>query len=233
MIDSNTKKTVIFDFGDTLASTVPTYPDRIKIAIQKLGCPISDKEFFEAYQFADYQIYKDYISSGTINSAVYQNSLFKILGTSIGFENAPEDLKEQVKKELRDISYRRELLENAGEVLEKFKSRDFKLAIISNNDGYTIDKCRELGINGYFELVVDSTNVGMVKPDKRIYRYALEKLNIDANDAVHIGDLYGADILGGINSGLDVIWFNHRNGKNFDGINVRQFFNLNEILESI
>ena len=72
----------------------------------------------------------------------------------------------------------------------------------------------------------------MVKPDRNIYLYALSEMNIEHDEAVHIGDLYGADILGGINSGLDVIWFNHRNGKNYEDIKVKQFFTYSEILES-
>ena len=72
----------------------------------------------------------------------------------------------------------------------------------------------------------------MVKPDRNIYTYTLNELNVNAGDAVHIGDLYGADILGGINSGLDVIWFNHRNAENFDNIEVRQFVSIKEILDT-
>ena len=143
-----------------------------------------------------------------------------------------EELKKMVKLNLKEIEYTRELLDNAGDMLEQLRSKGFKLAIISNNDGYTFEKCRELGINEYFEIVVDSTNVGMVKPDRNIYLYTLSELNIDPDEAVHIGDLYGADILGGINSGLDVIWFNHRNGENYENINLKQFFTYSEILES-
>ena len=232
MIDSNRKKTVIFDFGDTLASTVPTYPDRIKIAIQKLGFRFSDKEFSEAYQFADYQICKNYLSNGNISSKIYQDSLYYFLSDGLKIEMPREELKKMVKLNLKEIEYTRELLDNAGDMLEQLRSNGFKLAIISNNDGYTFEKCRELGINEYFEIVVDSTNVGMVKPDRNIYLYTLSELNIDPDEAVHIGDLYGADILGGINSGLDVIWFNHRNGENYENINLKQFFTYSEILES-
>ena len=232
MIDPNTKKTVIFDFGDTLASTVPTYPDRIKIAIRKLGFRFSDKEFSEAYQFADYQICKNYLSNGTISSKIYQDSLYYFLRDVLKIEMPRDELKKAVKINLKEIEYTRELLEHAGNMLEYLRSNGFKLAVISNNDGFTVEKCRELGINEYFEIVVDSTNVGMVKPDRNIYLYALSEMNIEHDEAVHIGDLYGADILGGINSGLDVIWFNHRNGKNYEDIKVKQFFTYSEILES-
>ena len=232
MIDVNNKKTVIFDFGDTLASTIPTYTDRIKIALRNLGFEFTDKNFFDVYNFADYQIYKNYISSGSTDSAVYQNVLFNTLRTGLKLEVAQEELKRLINIQLGSIGYRRELLEFAGDLLELLKSKDCKLAIISNNDGHTFEKCRDLGIDKYFEVIIDSTNIGMVKPDQNIYRYALSKLDTDADKAVYIGDLYGTDILGGINSGLDVLWFNHRKGKNYEKIDVRQFLKLKEVLET-
>ena len=233
MIDINRKKTVIFDFGDTLASTIPTFPDRIKIALRNLGFEISDEKFYDAYLFADYQIYKKYISSGTIDSNTCQNIAFDTLSDRLKIDASKGELRHVVKQKLNEIGFKRVLLEHAGDLLELLKSKGFQLAIISNNDGYTREKCRELGIEQYFEAVVDSTKVGMVKPDSNIYRYTLDQLNVDADQAVHIGDLYGADVLGGINSGLDVIWYNHRNGENYDNLDIKQFLSIKEILQTL
>ena len=60
MIDLKNKKAVFFDFGDTLASTVPTYPDRIRIALLEIGFNFTEEQYFRAFQYADYQIYKNY-----------------------------------------------------------------------------------------------------------------------------------------------------------------------------
>ena len=142
MIDVKKKNTIIFDFGDTLASTVPTFPERIKIALSKLGFEHSDEEFFDAYLFADYLIYRNYISSGTINSNTCQNIAFDTLKTRLKIDTQ-DNLKHLVKQELKDIDFKRELLESAGNFLEMLSTKDLKLAIISNNDGYTLEKCRE------------------------------------------------------------------------------------------
>ena len=73
----------------------------------------------------------------------------------------------------------------------------------------------------------------MVKPDQDIYRYALNELNVSADEVLHIGDLYGADILGGINAGLDVIWVNHRKSENYDNLDIKQFNGLKELLDAL
>ncbi len=233
MLDIGRKKTITFDFGDTLASTVPTYPDRMRMAMTDLGFEFTDKEFIDAYHFADYQIYRRYISAGSINAAESRDLLFEVLRDRLKIEVSPGHLKRSTWEQMDKIGYRRELTEFAGDLLDVLKSKGFALAIISNNDGYTFEKCCELGINGYFETIVDSTNVGMVKPDRNIYMHTLRKLNVGTDRSVHIGDLYGADILGGISSGLDVIWINRRKCKNYEGTNVREFSGFKEVLEEL
>lgn len=233
MLDLGRKKIITFDFGDTLASTIPTYPDRMRMAMINLGFELTDKEFIDAYHFADYQIYRLYISTGSINATDSQNLLFEIMRDRLKIEISPTQLKKLTWEQMDKIDYRRKLTELAGDILDRLKSKGFALAIISNNDGYTFEKCCELGISNYFEAIVDSTNVGMIKPDRNIYMHTLRKLNVETDKSIHIGDLYGADILGGINSNLDVIWINRRKCENYEKINVRQFSGFKEILEKL
>jgi putative hydrolase of the HAD superfamily len=125
--------------------------------------------------------------------------------------------------------YKRQLLPGAEELLKDLSKSGFKLAVISNNDGKTAEKCEQLGIAKYFELIIDSTNVNIIKPDKDIFLLASEKLGIDTKDILHIGDLYGADILGARNAGIDTIWINHKDGINYEEIKVTQVSNLLEL----
>ena len=108
MIDSNNKNTVIFDFGDTLASTVPTFPMRIGIALRNLGFDFTDNDFLGAYHLADYRIYQGYKSSGSISYRIYQNTLFDVLRASLNIEMDREELK-KLEAILTDIH-----LKNAG-----------------------------------------------------------------------------------------------------------------------
>lgn len=233
MLDIGRKKVVTFDFGDTLATTVPTYPDRIKIAMGRLGFEFTDKKFIDAYHFADYQIYRRYISQGSINGTSSQNLMFEILREELKIEMPLKHLKKLTAEQLGRIEYKRKLTKCAQDVLDTLRSKGFGLAVISNNDGYTLEKCQELGINDYFDAVIDSNKVGMIKPDRNIYNYALRRLKVEPDKAVHVGDLYGADILGGINSGLDVIWINGRKCRNYDKIKVREFSGFKEVLEEL
>ncbi|MEG1250103.1 MAG: HAD-IA family hydrolase, partial [Citrobacter sp.] len=65
------------------------------------------------------------------------------------------------------------------------------------------------GLRDHFDLMVISEEVGVAKPDPRIFDYALEQAgNPDRSRVLMVGDTAESDILGGINSGLSTCWLN-------------------------
>ena len=61
-----------------------------------------------------------------------------------------------------------------------------------------------LGIAGYFDAIVAShdARVRSEKPDPHIFNYALTAVGVSAEEAVHVGDTYAADIVGSSNVGI-------------------------------
>ena len=62
-----------------------------------------------------------------------------------------------------------------------------------------------LGLGRHLDFVIDSSQVGVEKPDPRIFRIALERAGMAATDAVYVGDLYSVDVLGARAAGLNAI----------------------------
>ncbi len=58
-------------------------------------------------------------------------------------------------------------------------------------------------------------------------------MGVSPEESIHIGDLYGSDVLGGLNAGLEVIWFNQRNGKRFYNMEVCEVRSLVEIMTKL
>jgi len=44
--------------------------------------------------------------------------------------------------------------------------------------------------------------VGYTKPHPEIFRIALREVGVEASEAVHVGDLYEADVMGARNAGM-------------------------------
>lgn len=86
--------------------------------------------------------------------------------------------------------------------------KDIKLAIISNTifEGKLHDDdLKRLGIFGYFDFTVYSSDVGIRKPDPEIFKIALEKLKISPNRIIFIGDRLIDDIKGAKSVGMTAI----------------------------
>jgi HAD superfamily hydrolase (TIGR01549 family) len=224
-----TKKAFFFDFGDTLASTDPPFIFRIAMAMRKVGFDITDREFEAEYVKADYRLFLKHKEMGRISPREHREWFFPILYESLTPIADIESFRESVRREMNEIGFSRSPIPGAAELLDFLKGKGYLLAVISNNDGYTEEKCEEVGIRRYLDFVFDSTKLDMVKPDRRIFKYAAEKMGISPSDAVHIGDMYGTDVMGALNAGSDVIWFNGRKMRKFDDTEVKEVSELSEI----
>ncbi|WP_142385063.1 HAD family hydrolase [Cytobacillus massiliigabonensis] len=66
-------------------------------------------------------------------------------------------------------------------------------------------------LNSCFDLIIISEEAGFSKPDKRIFELALNKLNVQPEDTLFVGDDLEKDIGGCQNANIKGIWFNpHR-----------------------
>jgi len=63
-----------------------------------------------------------------------------------------------------------------------------RVAALTNNWSFARRLLDDRGIGGDFDLIVTSAEEGLRKPDSRIYRIALERLRVAAEEAVFVDD---------------------------------------------
>jgi putative hydrolase of the HAD superfamily len=84
-----------------------------------------------------------------------------------------------------------------------------RIAVVSNNLlEEQQDKLATCALERFIDALVVSEEVGVSKPDPEIFRVALERLRVRPEQAVMIGDSWGADIAGAHAAGVRAIWFN-------------------------
>ncbi len=88
-----------------------------------------------------------------------------------------------------------------------------------------------MGIGELLEVMVISDEVGMKKPDPRIFRMALERLEVGAEEAVFVGDNLELDIAGARGVGMRAVWLNPDGKEGVEG--VEMVGSLGEILAVI
>lgn len=92
--------------------------------------------------------------------------------------------------------------------LEWLHGRGYRLGIISNSNGSLVTHLAATGLAKHFEIIIDSTEVGVEKPHPEIFREALVRAGgVDASRALYIGDVYAIDVLGAAGAGMHALLF--------------------------
>lgn len=98
------------------------------------------------------------------------------------------------------------LLPGAAETVRALAAR-YPLTIISNGfKEVQYYKFSHSGLADCFRHIFISEEVGINKPQPEIFRIALERNGVHADEAVMIGDSYTSDIAGAKAAGIDQIW---------------------------
>lgn len=95
--------------------------------------------------------------------------------------------------------------------LERARGMGLRIAVVSNANGTLCAKFERLGLAASVDCVIDSAEVGIEKPDPRIFERALERLGANADSTIHVGDIYHVDVVGARAAGIRAILFDPLN----------------------
>jgi HAD superfamily hydrolase (TIGR01549 family) len=96
--------------------------------------------------------------------------------------------------------------DDASCVLRELKKK-YKLGLISN---FGIPECghkllENFGLRKFFDMIIISAEVNQRKPSPEIFKKALLGLNVDASEAVFVGDMLELDVKGPKSIGIKAI----------------------------
>lgn len=101
------------------------------------------------------------------------------------------------------------LFEDTLECLDWLRAAGLKLAAVTNASGaHQRVKLERLGISRFFDTVIIAGELGAAKPDPVIFHTACARMDVSADQTMHVGDLLEADALGARNAGLHGVWLN-------------------------
>lgn len=119
--------------------------------------------------------------------------------------------------------------EGVRETLDWLSARGIRLGIISNAEGQIRRLLEHVGVHEYFGSVLDSKEVGLEKPDRRIFERALQELSVGAHEAVHVGDIIAADIVGARDAGMIPVLVDREN--RYPDIDCLKVRSVREVIE--
>ncbi len=99
------------------------------------------------------------------------------------------------------------LYDGVLETLVELKKQGYILVCLTNGDYQTQNsKLETTKIKSYFDHVIISGEVGVSKPDPRIYEYTCKFANIDPSESLFIGDTFSTDIVGAYRANMKAVW---------------------------
>jgi putative hydrolase of the HAD superfamily len=98
----------------------------------------------------------------------------------------------------------------AASALRRVREAGLVAGVISNSNGSVRSILEETGLAAHLDFIIDSSVVGVEKPDPRIFHLGLREAGVAAAQAVYVGDLYSVDVLGARAAGLDGILLDPR-----------------------
>jgi putative hydrolase of the HAD superfamily len=123
------------------------------------------------------------------------------------------------------------VVERSAEALARLQAAGLRLGVVSNSDGRVEQALEAAGLRRYFDVVIDSALVGVEKPDPRIFQAALERLGVEPDEALYVGDLYRVDVIGARAAGIEAILLGHADEADTSCRSVRSIEDLvNQLL---
>jgi 2-haloalkanoic acid dehalogenase type II len=95
------------------------------------------------------------------------------------------------------------LFEDAIPGLEFLASR-FPLVAVSNGNA----DIQRIGLGRLFHASISAQQIGVGKPDPRIFHAAADSVGVGPADVLHVGDDCSLDVLGALNCGMQTVWVN-------------------------
>ena len=143
------------------------------------------------------------------------------------------DLK--MKDELLNLYKVLSPFQEVPETLKTLKEKNFKLAILSNGTPSLLNQLvNNNNLDNFFDDLFSIEEVGIYKPDSRVYDLPIKKYNIKKNEVVFLS-ANTWDISGAGNFGYQTVWVN-RNNNIFDNLDYKpnkEIKNLSELIDII
>lgn len=202
-------RAVFFDVGNTLLFAEPSVSEVCRQVLAEAGhvrdlhvidsyMPLVDAYYEERYAEDD-----AFWTDEERTSSVWVG-MYSLLCRELGIEAEAVDIARRVYDEFgrpdRWAAYA-----DVRPAFERLKARGLRLGIISNWDSRLVRLLTGLGFGELLDDIVSSADVGLHKPDPRIFELACGRLGVSPHEAAHIGDHHYADVLGASAVGMRAI----------------------------
>jgi putative hydrolase of the HAD superfamily len=205
-------KAICFDLDGTLVDYTGDFRAWLIEGATKLGLPSELHEQFVG-------LTNKYTRSLADSLEITKQTL-----TKLGFEH-PETLEQLCQQNAARYAEKIELIDGSRRLLGFLRQKEIPLAVITNGPADMQHLAlQKVNLGSYFKTIFISGELGIRKPDPRIFHLACERLEVRPEDCLMVGDNLEADVAGAKSIGMQAVWVSKEQA---DG--VKAFANLHEL----
>ncbi|MCM1348951.1 MAG: HAD family hydrolase [Firmicutes bacterium] len=201
-------KGIIFDYGGTIDSRGVHWSEIIWDGYQAVRVGVNKEIFRDAYVFAERELAR-------VHHIEPSDNFLQMMRRKIAIElkwlvdnnhllpGADTAFTEPVARYCYDAALN--AIADARPVLEKLAER-FPMVLVSNFYGNIDTVLRDFNLRHLFKGVIESSVVGVRKPDPTIFRLGVVALDLPAQQVLVVGDSLKKDILPARSIGCQTAW---------------------------
>jgi putative hydrolase of the HAD superfamily len=198
-------RAILFDAGFTLTfhdgARLAAYAAKAGVTADASALERAERALREEYRETQGVVMRTHHDGGfSWHERLYRRLL--ALSETPGAPDALDRAASLMLREHRASNAWRRIGLGVRESLERLRVAGFKLAVVSNSEGTIEQMLVEIGLRPLLDAVVDSSVVGVTKPDPRIFQIALDRLGLAPGDALMVGDSPSADVDGASAAGI-------------------------------
>ncbi len=193
-------KAISFDLYNTLVQFWPPLDEIQQAACRELGLGVSKSKINHGYSVADVFFNQENARHSLSLRTAEERLDFFAHYEQIILENAGVPVSLALARQIWElaISVPKDFVpfDDTIPALASLKEQGYRLGVLSNLRRDMDELCRQLGLSPYLDFCLSPIEAGTEKPDKAMFLAALSHVNVEAGEAVHVGDQYRSDVLG-------------------------------------
>ena len=210
---------ILFDYGATLDTFGQHWGMVIWHSYEHLGIPVTEAQYRDAYVYGERTLGSKEIIRKTdtflTTLKVKIDLQFDFLRDSGAWLPEPGERKAKHDALVEYLySGLQRNMSHTRQILSQLRDKGIPMALVSNFYGNVETVLEEMQIRDFFCDVIESAQVGIRKPDPRLYALGVEALRkiilprqMQESDVLVVGDSISKDILPAKSLGCKTAWF--------------------------
>ena len=210
-------KGFLFDYGATLDTAGCHWGQMLWAAYQRCEVPVTEQQFRDAYVYGERTL-------GSKTLIAPEDTFRVTLGVKLQLEFDFLMQEGALKMNAIDASVMRERVLNDVYSCVQKTTKESRMVL---------EKLKEFDLDVFFKSIVESAEVGIRKPDARIYEMGVQELGFEPAEVAVVGDSFQKDMMPAKQIGCCAVWLKGKAWKQetVDETMVNHvIYSLNELL---